>query len=109
MLTDKLGFVGQFDCTDDYANSISKNTLSLGISGKLSPLQTIDALFGVDRVWTPSGKTSAKTCKVKYDYQLDAQHFLTFSGKFTDWSGPRPENNTTDDLVLQLDFKTMFN
>ena len=109
MLTDKLGFVGQMESTDDYANSISKNTLSLGVSGKLSPLEALDASYGIDRVWTPSGKTTAKTYKVKYDYQLDAEHFLTFSGKFTDWSGPRPANNTSDDVVFQLDFKTVFN
>ena len=109
MLTNTLGFVGQVESKDNYANSISRNTLSLGISGKLSPLQVLDASFGFDRVWTPSGRTSAKTYKLKYEYQVDAEHFFTFSGKWTDWSGPRPENNTTDDLMLQLDFKTVFN
>ena len=108
MLTDKLGFVGQLENTDDYANSISRNTLSFGVSGKLSPLQVLDASYGIDQVWTPSGKTSAKTYKLKYDYQLDAEHFLSFTGKWTDWSGPRPENNTTDDIVFQLDFKTVY-
>ena len=108
MLTDKLGFVGQLENTDDYANSISKKTLSLGVSGKLSPLQALDASYGIERVWTPGGKTSAKTYKLKYDYQLDAEHFLTFTGKWTDWSGPRPADPNADDLMLQLDFRTVY-
>jgi len=108
-LTKRLGFIGQWEIADNYERGTSKDTLSLGLSGKVSSLGALEASYGYDRVAAPDGKSSSRTYKLKYDYQTSADHFFTFSGRYTDWSGPRPASSDGDDLYLQLDFKTLFN
>ena len=105
----KLALVGQWESKDDYKRDISKTTLSLGLSGNISALGVLEASYGWDRVVTPSGGTTSRTYGLKYDYQVSADYFITFSGKYTDRSGPRPANCNQDDVQLQMDFKTLFN
>lgn len=108
-MTKLLGFVGCWESVDYYANNTSKTTLSLGLSGKLSGVESLEASYGFDRTSTPNGKTSSRTYKLKYDRQVSADHFLTLTGRYTDWSGTRPSNITEDDVQIQLDFRTLFN
>lgn len=108
-LSKRLGFVGQWEGSRNPAQQLAKNTLSLGLAGKLSTIGTFEASYGFDRVTTPGVLTASHTYKVKYDYQENADHYLTFSGLVVDWSGPRPANVSADDLQFQLDYKTLFN
>ena len=107
-LTKKLGFIGQWENVENYEAATMKDTLSLGLSGNVSSHGKLEASYGFDRVVTSGGETSARTYKLEYDYQASSDHFFALSGKYTDWSGPRPCNADPDDLLLQLDFKTLF-
>jgi len=109
MLNDKLSLVGQWESLENFANNTDKNTLSLGVAGKLSKLAALEASCGYDSVITSSGKSSSRTYKLKYDYQMDSDHFLMLSGKYTDWSGPKPTSSPDDDVRVQLDLKKLFN
>lgn len=106
--TGTLNFLAQIERTEDYAQNTGKDTLSLGVSGKLSTMVAFEASCGYNRVLAASGETSSLTYRLKYDQQVDADHFFTFSGKFTDWSGPHPANPKEDDVSVQLDFRTIF-
>ncbi|MGB9587864.1 MAG: hypothetical protein ACPL7O_06740, partial [Armatimonadota bacterium] len=108
-LTKRLNFVGQFEQIHDYQRDNVNNELSLGIAGNVSSLGLLEASYGYDKVVTPQGETTAHTYRLKYDYQVSADQFFTLTGKYTDWSGSKPDNLTEDDLLFQLDFKTMFN
>ncbi|MCX6374419.1 MAG: hypothetical protein NTU88_00010 [Armatimonadetes bacterium] len=103
-----LSFLGQMERTEDYTQNIDKDTLSLGVSGKLSALTAFEASCGFNRVLATSGETSSLTYRLKYDQQVDADHFLTLSGKLTNWAGPHPVNPNEDDVTVQLDFRTIF-
>ncbi len=107
-LSKRLSLLGQYEVGDNYKKDSTKRTISLGIAGKLSSLEAVEASYGYDRVKTPSGKTTARTYKLRYDYTIDAEHFVAFSGQYTDWKGPRPADNERDDLLLQLDFMVLF-
>ncbi|HUV04900.1 MAG TPA: hypothetical protein VMX94_07305 [Armatimonadota bacterium] len=108
-LTNRLGLVGEWRVQDDEYQDMARRTLSLGVAGKVSSLGALEASYGFDRVMTPGGETSARTYRLRYSYRVSPDQFLTFSGRYTDWSGPRPADCITDDLVFQLDFKTLFN
>lgn len=108
-ITKRLNFVGQFEQIHDYQRDNVNNELSLGIAGNVSSLGLLEASYGYDKVVTPQGETTAHTYRLKYDYQVSADQFFTLTGKYTDWSGSKPDNVTEDDLLFQLDFKTMFN
>ena len=107
--TKRLDFVGGWENSENYQTGLSQVTMSFGISGKVSSLAALEASYGSDRVWSSIGKTSSQTFKLKYDYQMDADHFFTFIGRYTDWSSERPEKAEQEDLKLQLDFRTLFN
>jgi hypothetical protein len=107
--TKRLGFTSQWEKTRNYQQGTAKTVLSLGLAGKASSNETLEASYGFDRVTSPSGKTSARTYKLTYDRQVSADHFLTFSGRYTDWSGPHPSDPNSDDLLLQIDFRRVFN
>jgi hypothetical protein len=109
LLTKRLNFVGQFVQIHDYEKNMLNNQLNLGIAGNTSSLGVLEASYGYDKVITPEGETTAHTYRLKYDYQVSADQFFTFTGKYTDWSGPKPSNIIEDDLIFQLDFRTMFN
>ncbi len=104
----QLGLIGQWESTEDFANRIRRRTISLGLNGKLNDKTTFEGSYGFDSVITPSGPTTSWTYKMKYDCQMDADHFLTLSGKYTNWSGPKPANNTEDDVTVQLDLRSVF-
>jgi len=108
-LTNRLNFIGEWRARDDQYRNTARKALSLGVAGKISSLGALEASFGSDRVMTSAGETSARTYRLEYSYRVSSDQFLTFSGKYTDWSGPKPANCTTDDLIFQLDFKTLFN
>lgn len=103
-----LNLLGQWENSEDYSQSIRKRTLSFGLTGKLNPHTAFEGSIGIDSVLTPSGGTTSKTFKLKYDYQMDADHFLTLSGKCTAWSGPHQVNPNDDDVYVQLDLRTVF-
>jgi len=108
-LTSRLGLIGEWRVRDDQYRNMLRRTFSLGLTGKPSPLGALEASYGLDRVMTPDGGTSARTYRLKYSYRISPDQFLTFSGRYTDWSGPKPASSTADDLMFQLDFKTLFN
>ena len=108
-LTKRLGLIGQWENADNYQQAIFRNTLSLGLTGKVSALGNLEASYGFDRVVTASGTASSRTYKLKYDYKVSEVKFITFSGRYTDWNGQHPVDPNADDIQFQLDFKTIFN
>lgn len=104
-----LGLQSQWEHSSNDTTKYDRNTLSLGIAGKLSAKGTVEAGYGFDDVLTNGVKAESVTYKLKYDHQLDADHFLSLSGSYTDWQGTKPSTVTTDDVVYQIDFKTVFN
>jgi hypothetical protein len=107
-VTKQLGLIGQWERTADYAQQIHRRTLSLGLSGKLDARTAFEGSYGLDHVLTPSGPTTSWTYNMRYDYQMDAEHFLTFTGKFTNGCGPHVVNPNDDDVTMQFDFRTVF-
>ena len=107
-VTKQFGLIGQWEKTEDYAQRIRRHTLSFGLSGKLNTRTAFEGSYGSDHVLTPNGPATSWTYNMKYDHQMDAEHFITFSGKFTNWSGPHTVNPNDDDLTLQFDFRTVF-
>nr|WP_319586127.1 hypothetical protein [uncultured Desulfobulbus sp.] len=108
-VTKTLGLQGQWDRASDSNTKYDKNTLSLGIAGKLSAKGTVEAGYGFDNVLANGIRADSVTYRLKYDQQLDSDHFLSLSGSYTDWQGAKPAAVTTDDVVYQIDFKTVFN
>lgn len=108
-INSRFGFVSQWENTEDYGQDIRKQTLSLGLTGKVNEAGAFEGSYGYDRVKTPSGPTTSWTYKLKYDYKMDADHYFTFSSKYTNWSGPHAMNPNDDDVNLQLDLRTLFN
>ncbi|MHB1001638.1 MAG: hypothetical protein ACYC27_20555 [Armatimonadota bacterium] len=108
-LSKKLGFVGQWERNSNYQAETDQNTLSVGISGKLSAKEVFEVGYGFDSLSTKNGDSESRTYKLKYDHQVDADHYLTLSGTYTDRDGPKPANINTDDVQYQIDFKTVFN
>ena len=104
-----LGLQGQWEHSANYNTKYDRDTLSFGIAGKLSAKGTVEAGYGFDSVLTNGVKAESRTYKLKYDQQVDADHFLSLSGTYTDWQGARPASVTTDDVQYQIDFKTVFN
>ena len=107
-LTKALNLVGQWENTENYQDGTDRTLLSLGIAGKLGALTAVEVSYGYDRVVTPGGETTASTYKVKYDRTISADHYLAFSGTFTDWDGPKPANANADDVTFQVDFNLLF-
>lgn len=108
-LNKRLSLLGQYEVADNYKQDSTKRTISLGIAGKPSSLAAVEVSYGYDREEIKGRKASTRTYKVKYDYTIDADHFVAISGQYTDWKGHRPADNDRDDLRLQLDFMTLFN
>lgn len=107
-LTKALSLIGHWENAENYQAGTDRTQMSLGIAGKLDSLTAVEVSYGYDRVVTPGGETTASTYKVKYDQTISADHFLTFSGTYTDWNGPKPSNANADDVTLQLDFNLLF-
>jgi len=107
-LTRTLGLVTKWENNEDLQNSVDRTLYSLGISGKLGALAAVEVSYGYDKVVTRNGKSVGHTYKVKYDRTVSTDHFLTFSGTYTDWEGPKPANANADDLTLQVDFNLLF-
>ena len=105
---DTLKLLAQLEQTEDFAQNTSKDSLSIGVTGKTCDQAAVEASFGQDKVATPNGESESHTYRFKYDHQMDADHFLTFSGKFTDWIGPHKTDANSDDVFVQLDFRTTF-
>lgn len=108
-LTAQIGLVGAWEGNYDYQNSIDRKTFSLGLQGKFSKLHTLEASYGLDSIITPSGSGSAHSLRLKYDYQLNADHYLSLNGTFTKWVGTRPADADTDDIHYQIDYRMLFN
>jgi hypothetical protein len=107
-LTKTLNLIGQWEDGRNYQAGTERTQFSLGIAGRLDTLTAVEVSYGYDRVVTPGGRTTASTYKVKYDQTITADHFLTLSGTFTDWNGPKPATANTDDITCQLDFNVLF-
>lgn len=108
-LTKRLNLTGQMTNTSDCLLNTSTKTASLGISGKVSSLGILEASYGFNRVMLYGVETTSRTYILKYDYQVSDEQFFTFSGRFTDWSGPHIVDPTYDGKKFQLEFKTIFN
>lgn len=109
-INENTGLEGQWERTYSalIGSQYEKNTIGLGLSAKLRNNAKFEVGFGYDRVITPGGGSESRTYRVKYDHQLDPDHYLVFSGTYTDWKGPKPADVTTDDVQYQIDFKTVF-
>lgn len=105
----KLNFIGQWKSTSDYTLNKYQAGLSVGVSGQLSKNEKLEFLYGVDHVVVSEGPTTAQHYRIVYDHQMDADHFISLSGTFTDWSGIHPIDPNTDDNIWKIDFKTLFN
>jgi len=108
-LNRRLSVLCDYDLAENYVQATSKRTLSLGFSGKVSALEVFEASYGYERVETPSGKSSARTYNIKYDYELDPEHFLALTGRYTDRSGAQPPGTPSDDVTVTLDFRSVWN
>ena len=106
--TETLNLLAQLESTDDYAKDTAKDSLSVGITSKPSSLGALEASYGQDHTTTSEGEAESHTYRLKYDHQMDADHFITFSGKYTNWSGVHKSDPNSDDVLLQLDFRTIF-
>ncbi|MHB1458463.1 MAG: hypothetical protein ACYC0V_16265 [Armatimonadota bacterium] len=107
-LSKTLGLQGQWEHSGNASTKYDRNTLSLGIAGRLTAKGTVEAGYGFDNVLTNGIRAESRTYKIKYDQQVDSDHFLSLSGTFTDWQGARPASVKTDDVTYQIDFKTVF-
>ncbi|MDH7481101.1 MAG: hypothetical protein QHH26_03860 [Armatimonadota bacterium] len=107
-LTRRLGFVGAYDVFENYQQSTEKRVLSFEISGKTSSLGILEASYSYDRVSSPSGTSHARTYKLKYDYQVSPEQFITLTGQYTDWSSSQATGSPSDDFQVMLDLKTVW-
>ena len=99
----------QWENLENVQNRTDRDQYSLGLAGKLSSLSAVEVSYGYDRLITPSGKSTANTYKVKYDHNVSADKYLTLSGTYTDWDGPKPTDADADDLKFQVDMNLVFN
>lgn len=109
-ISKNIGLQGQWEhsSSDKIGSQFDKNTLSLGLAGKLSAKGTFEAGYGFDNVLSKNGRVESRTYRIKYNQQIDADHYLSLSGRYTDWQGPKPASVTTDDVQYQIDFKTVY-
>lgn len=104
-----LGLTTQWENSENYQTGLDKTGYTLGITGKLNSLAAVEVSYGYDRVTSPSGETKSRTYRLKYDRNVSADNYITLSGTYTDWEGPKPTNAPADDLLVQLDYNLLFN
>lgn len=90
----------------NYANGSERDIYGISVSGKLSYGALVEFGYSLDALTSPGGDGSGQTFRVKYDHQVDADHFLTLTSEYKKINDTAPGDRK--DIVARLDFRTLF-
>jgi hypothetical protein len=104
----KVDVIGQWQSRSDRGVNEHRSGFSFGGSGKLSDNEKLEFLYGVDKVTSSVGISSAINYKLKYDHMIDANNSVALSANITAWSGNHVVNPNLDAVLWQVEVKRLF-
>lgn len=102
----QYSFNASFKEESNYAAHLDRDIYGLGISGKLSWGALVEVGYSLDDISAPGNRGKSHTYRVKYDHQLDAEHFLTFTNELKVTNNPTP--GTQKEIMARLDYRMVF-
>lgn len=108
VMSKQLSFIGQYESKMNRNTGNKLETTNVGLSGKLDSTSNVDVTVGVDHKVEAGVSSSSVDLRLKYDYQLSKDNFLTASGALTNWSGQHTNDPAIDNMLFQFGYKTLF-
>jgi len=102
----QYSFTASFKEESNYATCFDRDIYALGIAGKLNWGALVEVSYSLNDISTPGNRSKDHTYWFKYDHQLDADHFLTFTSELKVADNHVP--GTQKEIMTRLDFKTVF-
>ena len=80
----------------------------IGIQRQAGKGMVFDFYVGLDKAGTPSGFVNGQSIKMTVDHQINADHFLSFTGEAIRWDNSNPSIKNRTAAEARLDFRTLF-
>lgn len=102
-----LKLTADYQMDTNMLTGVSGRRHGLGFSGKLHG-RTVEVHYGVEDLFGNSIDCKTHTYKLKFEDQLDANHFLTFSGIYSRTNNEMAGADDKEDIEARVDFRTTF-
>ncbi|MBI2842543.1 MAG: hypothetical protein HYX78_04005 [Armatimonadetes bacterium] len=102
----QFSVTANFKEDENFITRLDRKVYGLSLAGKLAYGALVEVGYSLDDLTAPGANTKARTYRVKYDHQVDTDHFLTLTGEYRTVDNPGPGMNK--DLQARIDFRTLF-